>query len=150
MIEVVVRIIAPRVVSYPMVILCVNVRRFRMPLLIRLSPPLLSLLRQRRLSAPILIVATVLDRRVLISPLLGSILLTSIIALLLWRSPRRLRPALRNVPLANSLLPPPALLLSPLTSLLVLLPTLLLLPASFLGKDSLSKTPPLRTPSLPQ
>jgi hypothetical protein len=48
------------------------------------------------------------------------------------------------------LAPAPALLLSPLTSLLVLLPTLLLLPASFLGKDSLSKTPPLRTPSLPQ
>jgi hypothetical protein len=130
MIEMVVRIIAPRVVSYPTVILRVNVRRLRMSLLIPVSPPLLSLLR-RRLSAPILLAAT----------LLATPLLTSIIALLLLlrRSPHRLRPALRDMPLANSFLAPAALLLSLLTSLLPLLPTLLLLLASFLRKDSRTK-----------
>ena len=48
MIEMVVRIMASRVVPYPTVILRVNVRRFRMPLLILVSPPLLSRLRLRR------------------------------------------------------------------------------------------------------
>jgi hypothetical protein len=121
MIEMVVRIITPRVVPYPTVILRVNVRRFRMPLLIPVSPPLLSLLR-RRLSAPIL---------------LATPLLTSIIALLLllWRSPHRLRPALWYMPLANSFLAPAALMLL----LASLLPTLFLLPASFLRKDSRTK-----------
>jgi len=114
--------IASRVVPYPTVILRVNVGRFRMPLLIPVSPPLLSRLWLLRLSAAILLVATLL-----------ALLLTSIIALpLLRRSPRRLRPALRYVPLANSLLSPAALLLS-------LLPSLLLLPAFFLRKGALHK-----------
>jgi len=69
MIEMVVRIIASRVVPYPTVILRVNVRRIWMPLLILVSPPLLSRLRLRRLSAPILIAATLLAR-----PLLTSIM----------------------------------------------------------------------------
>jgi hypothetical protein len=127
MIEMVVRIIASRVVPYPTVILRVNVRRIRMPLLILVIPPLLSRLRLRRLSAPILIAAT----------LLASPLLTSIIARLLRRrSPHRLRSALRYVPLANSLLAPAARLLLLLTSLR---PRLLLLPAFSLRKDALSK-----------
>ena len=131
MIEMVVRIIASRVVSYPTVILRMNVRRFRMPLLILVSPPLLSRLRLRRLSAPILVTAT----------LFATSLLTPIVALLLLlrrRSPHRLRPALWYVPLTNSLVAH-ALLLSMLTSLLPLLSTLLLWPAFFLRKDSLSK-----------
>jgi hypothetical protein len=143
MIEMVMLIIAPRVVPYPMVILRVNVRRFRMPLLIRVSPPLLS--RLRRLSAASLLDTPRLTLPLLSSrllPLLGSPLLTLIVALLLLlrrrRSPHRLRPALRYMPLANSLLPPGThLLLSLLTFLLSLLPTLLLLPTFFLGKDPL-------------
>ena len=127
MIEMVVRIIASRVVPYPTVILRVNVRRFRMPLLILVSPPLLSRLRLRRLSAPILVTAT----------RFATSLLTPIIALLLRRrSPHRLRPALWYVPLTNSLVADAGLLLSMLTSLL---PTLLLLPAFFLREDSLRK-----------
>jgi hypothetical protein len=68
-------------------------------------------------------------------------LLTSIIALLLLlrRSPHRLRPALRYMPLANSFLAPAALPLFLLTFLLPVLLALLLLLASFLRKDSLSK-----------
>ena len=149
MIEMVVRIIAPCVVPYPAVILRVNVRRFRMPLLIRVSPPLLS--RLRRLSAASLLDAPWLTlpwltlpwltSRLLISRLLALIVALLLPLLLLWRrSPHRLRPALRYMPLANSLLPPGThLLLSLLTFLLSLLPTLLLLPAFFLGENSFSK-----------
>src|SRR5258708_669563 len=148
LIEMVMLIIAPRVVPYPMVILRVNVRRFRMPLLIRVSPPPLSLL---RLSAASLLdtpwlTLSLLTSRLLISPLLGSplalivALLLLLVLLLRRRSPHRLRPALRYMPLANSLLAPGTLLLlSLLTFLLPLLPTLLLLPAFFLGKDPLRK-----------
>jgi hypothetical protein len=151
LIEMVMLIIAPRVVPYPMVILRVNMRRFWMPLLIRVSPPLLSRL---RLSAASLLdtpwlTLSLLTSRLLISPLLtlpllSSLLLALIAALLLLllrrRSPHRLRPALRYMPLANSLLPPGThLLLSLLTFLLPLLRMLLLLPAFFLGKDPLRK-----------
>src|SRR5258708_7794470 len=80
LIEMVMLIIAPRVVPYPMVILRVNVRRFRMPLLIRVSPPLLS--RLRRLSAASLLdtpwlTLSLLTSRLLISPLLTLPLLGS-------------------------------------------------------------------------
>ena len=146
LIDMVVRIIAPRVVSYPTVILCVYVRRCRMPLLILVRPPLLSLLWLRRLSAPVLpaLIATGL----LTSPLLIVALLLLLLPLLLRRRiPHWLRPALRYMPLANSLLPPAALLLlSLLTSLLLLLLWVLLLlllfwllPASVLRKHSLGK-----------
>ena len=143
MIEMVVRIIAPCVVPYPAVILRVNVRRFRMPLLIRVSPPLLS--RLRRLSAARLLDAPwltlpLLTSRLLISRLLALIVVLLLLMLLRRRSPHRLRPALWYMPLANSLLPPGThLLLSLLTFLLSLLPTLLLLPAFFLGENSFSK-----------
>jgi hypothetical protein len=122
LIEMVVRIIAARVVSYPTVILRVNVRRFRMSRLILVSPSLLSWLRLRRLSTPIL----------LVTPLLTSIIALLLLLFLLGRIPHRRRPVLRYMPLANSLLAPAALLL-----LLVL--TFLLLPTFFLRKDSLSK-----------
>jgi hypothetical protein len=137
MIDMVVLIIAPRVVPYPTVILRVNVRRVRMPLLVPVSPPLVSRLRLRRLSAPILIA----------TPLLTSII--GLLPLLLWRRiPHRLRPVLRYVSLANSLVAPTALLLLFLLFLLIsllslltflLLLTRLLLPAFFLRKDSLNK-----------
>src|SRR5258708_22317648 len=90
MIEMVMLIITPRIVPYPMVILRVNVRRFRMPLLIRVSPPLLSLLRRlpaaSLLDTPWLTLSLLTSRllisRLLISPLLGSPL-ALIVALLL-------------------------------------------------------------------
>jgi len=145
LIDMVVRIIAPRVVPYPTVILRVNVRRCRMPLLILVRPPLLSLLWLRRLSAPVL--PALIATRLLTSPLLIVALLLLLLPLLLRRRiPHWLRPALRYMPLANSLLSPAALLLSLLTFLLLLLLwvlllllLLLLLPASVLRKDSLSK-----------
>jgi hypothetical protein len=125
LIDMVVRIVAPCVVPYPTVILRVNVRRVRMPLLILVSPPLLSRLRLRRLSAP---------------TLLAPPLLISVVALLLLLLPLRrrishwLRPALRYMPLANSLLATAPLLL-PLPLLSTLLPLLLLLlPSFFLRK----------------
>jgi hypothetical protein len=123
LIDMVVRIVAPCVVPYPTVILSVNVRRVRMPLLILVSPPLLSRLRLRRLSAPTLIAPP---------------LLISVVALLLLllplrrRIPHWLRPALRYMPLANSLLATAPLLLPLLSTLLPLL--LLLLPSFFLRK----------------
>jgi hypothetical protein len=155
LIEMVVRITATRVVPYPTVILRVNVRRCRMPLLILVRPPLLSRLWLLRLSAPIL-PATLIVTPLLISPLLIVALLLLLLCLSLWlllwlplllrrRIPHRLRSALRYMPLANSLLPRAALLLlSLLTFLLllllgVLLLLFLLLPASILRKNLLSK-----------
>jgi hypothetical protein len=149
LIEMVVRIIPPCVVPDPTVILRVNVRRVRMPLLILVRSPLLSLL-LRRLSAPILPAPTLIASRLLISRLLiialRLLLCLSLLLLPLLRRriPRRLRPPLRYMPLADSLLSPaPLLLLCLLTSLLlwVLLLLLLffLLPASILRKDSLGK-----------
>jgi hypothetical protein len=154
LIEMVVRIIAPGVVPYPTVILRVHVRRCRMPLLILVRPPLLSLLWLLRLSAPILPAPTLIATRLLTSPLLIVALLRLLLCLSLWlllwlplllrrRIPHRLRSALRYMPLANSLLPRAALLLlSLLTFLLLLLLGVLLfllLPASILRKDLLSK-----------
>ena len=138
LIEMVVRIIAPRVVPYPTVILRVNVRRCRMPLLILVRPPLLSRLWLRRLSAPILPAPALIGTRLLTSIIallrlllcLSLLLLLRLSLMLRRRIPHRLRPALRYMPLANSLLPPAALLL---------LLLFLLLPASFLRKDSVSK-----------
>ena len=148
----VVRIIAPRVVPYLTVILRVNVRRCRMPLLILVRTPLLSRLWLRRLSAPTLIVTRWLTSPLLVSRLLIIALLRLLLCLsrlllplLRRRIPHRLRPALRYMPLANSLLLPAALLLLSLLTflLLLLLGTLLLLllllPASLLRIDSLSK-----------
>jgi len=122
-IEMVVRIVAPGVVTYPTVILRVNVRRFRMSLLILISPPLFSRLWLGRLPAAIL---------------LATPLLTSIIGLLLFlrgRIPHRLRSVLRYMSLANSLLAPAALWL---LTFLRLLPLLLLTPF-FLRRDFLNK-----------
>ena len=153
LIEMVMLIIAPRLVPYPAVVLRVNVWRFRMPLLIRVSPPLLSLLRLLSAASLLdtpwltlpLLTSRLLISPLLISPLLSSPLLALIVALLLLlllrrRSPHRLRPTLRYMPLANSLLPPGThLLLSLMTFLLPLLRMLLLLPASILRENSLSK-----------
>jgi hypothetical protein len=158
LIEMVVRIIAPGVVPYPTVILRVHVRRCRMPLLILVRPPLLSLLWLLRLSAPILPAPTLIATRLLTSPLLIVALLRLLLCLSLWlllllplllrrRIPHRLRSALRYMPLANSLLPRAALLLLSLLTfllllllgVLLLLLLFLLLPASILRKDLLSK-----------
>src|SRR5258708_7361984 len=145
LIEMVMLVIAPRVVPYPMVILRVNMRRFWVPLLVRVSPPLLSRL---RLSAASLLDTPWLTLRLLSSPLLAlpllsALLLALIAALLLLllrrRSPHRLRPALRYMPLANSLLPPGTHLLLSLLTFLLPLFRMLLLPAFSLAKDPLRK-----------
>jgi small-conductance mechanosensitive channel len=155
LIEMVVRIIAPRVVPYPAVTLRVNVRRCRMPLLVLLRPPLLSWLWLRRLPAPILPAPTLIGTRLLTSRLLRLIVaLRLLLCLSLWllpllrrRIPHRLRPVLWYMPLANSLLFRAALLLLSLLTFLLLLLLwtlllrllLLLLSAPILRIDSLSK-----------
>jgi hypothetical protein len=117
MIQMVVRIAPPSVVSYPAIILGMNVRRFWMPWLILIGPSLLPL---------------------------G--LSLSLLSLLRGRSPYRWWPVLRNVSAANALLLSAALLWSIATLLWLvaaLLPVSLFpltsLPA-FLCQHALCKT----------
>src|SRR5258708_17606288 len=92
LIEMVMLVIAPRVVPYPMLILRVNMRRFCVPLLVRVSPPLLSRL---LLAAASLLDTPWLTLRLLSSPLLAlpllSALLLALIASLLLLLLRRRR-----------------------------------------------------------
>jgi len=111
MIQMVVRIVPPCVVSHPAIVLRVNVRRLRMTFLILISPSLLALL----LRLPL--------------------------RLFRGRSPRRRRSVLGNVPAANSLLVSSALLrlAAVLLSFLLLL-LISLLPGPFLCQYSSRKT----------